>query len=324
MLYPLLFKPVYKDYIWGGTRIGEKFSRTGTPCPCAESWEISAHPDGMSVVENGELAGRTLLSLCEEFGSELLGTHCAGSKFPLLFKIIDAKQKLSLQVHPSDESAGRCGGEAKTEMWYILDAPEGARICAGLKRGVGPRIFRDAIKSKTLEEQISYVDVVRDKAVFIPGGLVHAICDGCLIFEVQQNSNTTYRVFDWNRVGPDGRGRQLHIEEALNVIDWHMPDIGMIDAVPMTPSNQCNRRDRVLRCDYFSMERYMLTDREDFAGDGTSFCAMFVPASPVKLTTAAGDFTIPAGRSCLIPACMGDFSASPAEGGFVSMLTVRV
>ena len=130
---PLLFRPVYKDYLWGGDRIAKRFGRADAPALCGESWEVSAHPDGMSVVEGGPFDGRDLASLCEEFGAALVGSFAEGTRFPLLVKLIDAKKRLSLQVHPDDEGAARHGGEAKTEMWYFLEAAPGATVCAGLK-----------------------------------------------------------------------------------------------------------------------------------------------------------------------------------------------
>jgi mannose-6-phosphate isomerase len=313
MLYPMLFKPVYRDYIWGGTSIAGAFSRENTPTPCAESWEMSAHPDGMSIVENGEYAGKPLQELCEELGQDLLGSFCEGKVFPLLIKLIDAKERLSVQVHPNDESAKRYGGEAKTEMWYILDAKEDGKVCAGLKQGTGPRKFKDAIHDKVVTSLLTEVPVVKDKAIFIPGGLVHAICEGCMIYEVQQNSNTTYRVYDWDRVGPDGKGRPLHIREAMEVIDWHAPNIGLLNAIPMSANSKANKRERILRCDYFTMERYTLAEAENFENDGTSFISLFAQNSAIVVKVDGVDYPVPAGRSCLIPAGIKNFTVEGAE-----------
>jgi len=311
--YPLLFRPVYREYLWGGERIAARFSRGDTPSPCAESWEISAHPDGMGVVENGELAGQSLEALCTEYGKSLLGTHCADTRFPLLVKLIDAKTRLSLQVHPDEVSAERYGGEAKTEMWYILDAPKGAFVCAGLKAGVGPRILHDALIDKTVPSLLRTLNVVPGKAVFVPGGLVHAIGEGCLILEVQQNSNTTYRVYDWDRVGSDGRPRMLHMRQALEVIDWHAPEFDLMTPIPMKAAAAANKREKILRCDYFTMEKLALSEPEPVKPDGSSFRAIFVSEGSVELLWDDGRLVIPHGRSCLVPASMPPYVIKPLQ-----------
>ena len=313
--HPLLFNPVYRDYVWGGNRIRETFARADAPSPCAESWEVSAHPDGMGVVENGPHAGKTLAALGAEFGAALLGSHCPDGRFPILVKIIDAKTRLSVQVHPGEESAARYGGEAKTEMWYILAAPQGAFVCAGLKSGVGPRVFGDAIKAHDVAATLRTLPVAPGKAVFVPGGLVHAICEGCLILEVQQSSNTTYRIHDWDRVDAGGNPRTLHVRQAMEVIDWHAPELGLIAAVPMQAGAPENRRDRVLRCDFFTMERFVLAAPEPIRPDGTSFKALFAVDRAVTIVWDGGCETLPAGRSCLVPATMPPYAITPPEGG---------
>lgn len=321
--YPLLFMPVYRDYVWGGDRIRERFSRPAAPSPCAESWEISAHPDGMGVVENGPCAGKTLAEICAESGAEILGTHCPDGRFPILVKLIDAKTRLSVQVHPDEGAAARYGGEAKTEMWYILDAPQDAFVCAGLRSGVGPRIFGDAIKDRKVASTLRTLPVSPGKAVFIPGGLVHAICEGCLILEVQQSSNTTYRVYDWDRVDAGGNPRMLHVKQAMEVIDWHAPEIGLFSSIPMKAAAASNKRDRVLRCDFFTMERFTLAEPEPFKPDGSSFRALFAPDGDVAINWADGQETLPAGRSCLIPAAMPPYSLGSVDG-VATVLSVEV
>ena len=323
--YPLLFAPIYKDYVWGGTRIPSLFARSGTPAVCAESWEISAHKDGMGVAENGEYAGMTLAELSSEFRESLLGTNCPDGKFPLLVKLIDARERLSVQVHPNDDSALRCGGEAKTEMWYVMDAPPGAFVCAGLRDGVGPRIFTDYAKERRLTALLRSLPVEPGTAVFIPGGLVHAIGENCLMFEVMQNSNTTYRVYDWDRVGADGKPRESHFRQALEVIDWRAPELGLQIPIPMPSQNPANKRERILRCDFFTMEKRNVNAAEIFKRDGRSFLTVFARKGSVKISYGAGGacFTLPFGRSCLIPASLRDFEISPADGE-ATILTVEV
>ena len=323
---PLLFRPVYKDDLWGGTRLSSRFGRAGTPDPCAESWEASAHPDGMSVVEGGPFAGRTLASLCEEFGGALLGRDVEGRKFPVLVKLIDARDRLSVQVHPNDANAARTHGEPKTEMWYFLDAPEGAVVCAGLKKGVGPRIFSDAVKQGTVASLLNAVPAVPGKALFIPGGLVHAICEGCLVLEVQQSSNTTYRVHDWDRVGKDGKPRELHVAQAMETIDWKLGAMELSTPFPMPAAAAANKRERVVRSEFFTMERWTVREPEPMVADGASFRVFFAPDGPLEIRSdaLAEPFAVPAGRTCLVPASFGAFSLAGAGGGPATALSVEV
>lgn len=325
-LLPLLFRPVYKDYLWGGMRLASRFGRTGTPDPCAESWEVSAHPDGPSLVEGGPFDGRSLGSLCGEFGAALLGRNVEGTEFPVLVKLIDARDRLSVQVHPNDGNAARTHGEPKTEMWYFIDAPEGAIVCAGLKKGVGPRVFSDAVKQGTVSSLLHAVPVEPGKALFIPGGLVHAICEGCLVLEVQQSSNTTYRVHDWDRVGKDGKPRQLHVAEALETIDWKLGSMELSVPFPMPAAAAANKRERVVRSEYFTMERWTLREPEPACADGASFRVLFALDGALQIRSAAlpEPFVVPAGRSCLVPASFGDYVFAGAGGATATALSVEV
>jgi len=300
-LYPLLFMPVYRDYVWGGDRIRERFGRPAAPSPCAESWEISAHPDGMGVVENGSCAGKTLAEICAESGAEILGTHCPDGRFPILVKLIDAKTRLSVQVHPDEGAASRYGGEAKTEMWYILDAPQDAFVCAGLRPGVGPRIFGDAIKDRKVASTLRTLPVSPGKAVFIPGGLVHAICEGCLILEVQQSSNTTYRVYDWDRVDAAGKGRELHIDKALQVIDWKNNGDPVCKPAGTT----------ICESPYFRLARFELNKQTIFPMTGGTFHALFISAGAGRISWSGGEEKLSPGQSWLVPAALGEYSISP-------------
>ena len=311
-LRPLLFRPVYKDYLWGGGKIASRFGRTGVPSPCAESWEVSAHPDGMSVVEGGDFAGAALAALCEEHGAALLGSWCEGNRFPLLVKLIDASRDLSVQVHPNDANAARTGGEPKTEAWYFLETEPGATVCAGLKEGVGPRIFEDAVKEKRVASLLRNVPAVAGKSLYIPGGLVHAIRAGCFVLEVQQSSNTTYRVYDWDRVGADGKPRELHVRQAVRTIDWKFGGMDLSTPVPMHAAAPGNKRERLIRSDYFTLERFTLAAPEPMVADGTSFKVLFAAAGGLVLRDGAGETEVPAGRSCLVPASLGEYSVEPA------------
>ena len=222
MLYPLTFHPIFKERVWGGRSLEQLYAKPLPPgVPIGESWEISDRPGDISVIANGPLAGQDLHSLITRAPDALLGSARAeNGRFPLLIKLLDAREKLSLQVHPPAEKAAQLGGEPKTEMWYIAQAEPGAELFVGLRRGVTRHDFEERLKSGTVAECFHRVPVHAGDAMFLPSGRVHAIGEGQVIFEVQQNSDTTYRVFDWNRAGLDGRPRELHVDQSLSSIDF--------------------------------------------------------------------------------------------------------
>jgi mannose-6-phosphate isomerase len=222
MLYPFVFKPIFKERIWGGRSLERLYEKSLPPkVPIGESWEISDRPGDVSVIANGPLAGKDLRWLMEHHERELLGdAKSAHGRFPLLIKILDAEEKLSLQVHPPAHKAAELRGEPKTEAWYIANAAPGAELYVGLKRGVTRAEFEQKIKTGEVAECFHRVPVRAGDTMFLPSGRVHAIGGGLVIFEIQQNSDTTYRVFDWNRVGLDGKPRDLHIAESLASIDF--------------------------------------------------------------------------------------------------------
>ncbi|MDD4017626.1 MAG: class I mannose-6-phosphate isomerase [Kiritimatiellae bacterium] len=307
----LVFTPVYKDYLWGGHRIPETYGRVGAPSVCAESWEISAHAGGMSVVADGFFAGRRLDDLAATFGAALTGTLTpVPGRFPLLFKLIDAHDRLSVQVHPNSASAASTRGEPKTEMWYVLGHAPGATLFAGFTKGVTPDSLRAALANQAVEPQLARLPVETGQALFIPGGLVHAIGEGCLIYEVQQNSNTTYRLFDWGRAGSDGKPRPLHIGEAFKTIDWSLPSPHMV-----TPSESGRdsgaRWSAVVSCPFFTLRKLDLAAPHKVAMDGTTFHALFVSAGRVNVATDGGSVALNAGSSALIPASADEYTLTP-------------
>jgi len=224
VLYPLIFHPIFKERIWGGREIEKLY---GKKLPSGkvigESWEISDRPGDESVIANGQFAGKNLRWLMENHARDLLGDAKPASenRFPLLVKILDAREKLSLQVHPPAGKAAELKGEPKTEMWFIADAAPGAELFVGLKRGVTRAEFEKKISDGSVADCFHRVPVRAGDTMFLPSGRVHAIGDGLVIFEIQQNSDTTYRVFDWNRVGLDGQPRDLHIAQSLASIDFN-------------------------------------------------------------------------------------------------------
>jgi len=224
MLYPFVFEPIFKDRIWGGRELERLYAKK-IPAgqPTGESWEISDRPGDASVIANGPLAGKDLRWLMENHAAEILGDAkpAAEGRFPLLCKILDAREKLSLQVHPPASKAAELKGEPKTEMWFIADAASDASLYVGLKRGVTRAEFEKKISDGSVADCFHRIPVKAGDTMFLPSGRVHAIGDGLVIFEIQQNSDTTYRVFDWNRVGLDGKPRELHIAQSLASIDFN-------------------------------------------------------------------------------------------------------
>ncbi len=226
MLYPLTFHPIFKERVWGNRKLEQLYHKALPPgASIGESWEISDRPGDISVIANGPFAGENLHWLMTHHARELLGqaksSPGSAGRFPLLVKILDAKEKLSLQVHPPAHKATELGGEPKTEMWYIAQAEPGAELYVGLKRGVTRNEFEGKIKAGTVAECFHRLTVKPGDAMFLPSGRVHALGAGLVIFEIQQDSDTTYRVFDWNRAGLDGKPRALHVEQSLASIDFN-------------------------------------------------------------------------------------------------------
>jgi mannose-6-phosphate isomerase len=224
VLYPLTFHPIFKERVWGGREIEKLYDKQLPPGQrIGESWEISDRLGAASVIANGPLAGKTLRWLMENHAAEILGDAkpAAEGRFPLLCKILDAQEKLSLQVHPPAAKTAELKGEPKTEMWFIADAAPGAELFVGLKRGVTRSDFEKKISDGSVADCFHRIPVRAGDAMFLPSGRVHAIGDGLVIFEILQNSDTTYRVFDWNRTGLDGKPRDLHVAQSLASIDFN-------------------------------------------------------------------------------------------------------
>ena len=238
-LYPLLFQPRFKERVWGGRRLETLYGkRLPAGVPIGESWEITDRPGDESVIVNGPLTGQTLRALMDARAADVLGDAAASpeGRFPLLCKILDARQKLSLQVHPP--ARAKHLGEPKTEIWYIAAADPGAELFVGLKAGVSRERFEQAIASGEVASCFHRVAVRAGDAMFLPSGRVHAIGAGLVIFEIQQNSDTTFRVHDWNRVGLDGKPRELHIPQSLESIDFADVEPALVTALlTQSPDN---------------------------------------------------------------------------------------
>ena len=223
MSYPLLFNDVLHEKVWGGNKLKEVFNKNTLSDCIGESWEISCHENGMSVITNGEYKGKTLKEVIDQNKQLILGESFKDvSKFPLLVKILDATDKLSIQVHPDDDFAkeNENGELGKCEMWYIIEAKEGAKLVVGTKPGVAKEEFKSAALEGRLNSYIEEIEVKKGDVINIPAGMLHAIEEGIILAEIQQNSDTTYRVYDWNRGVEEGNPRELHIDKALQVIDF--------------------------------------------------------------------------------------------------------
>lgn len=244
----LKLKPSCKDYLWGGSRLVEEYGKEYDGEVLAETWELSCHPDGPSVIRNGKYTGRTLSEYIEREGKDVLGTHCRRFRdFPILTKFIDAKDNLSIQVHPDNRYALKNEGQyGKTEMWYVMDAGKEAFLYYGFKKEISREEFARRIKEDTLLEVLNAVPVQKGDVLFIESGTIHAIGKNILIAEIQQNSNVTYRVYDYGRVGKDGKKRDLHIEKALAVTN----------RIPIVKDN--SSYPHVADCDYFTVDKLNL------------------------------------------------------------------
>ena len=319
-IYPLTFKPVFRDYIWGGRNLKTKLGRDIPEGVVAESWDISGHPSAPTVVDKGPLTGQTLPELLKALGTDLVGSRAKPmldrDKFPLLIKLLDANKPLSVQVHPKDEYANEHenGELGKTEMWYILYAEPGAHLIYGLKPGVTRESFRDALEAGNLEICLHQLPVKAGDAVFIPAGSVHAIMDGIVLAEIQQNSDTTYRVYDWNRVGADGKPRPLHIDKALEVINFNQIEPGPF-APQLIEQNEDFQREFITTCPYFNVERLSFTQTGTYKGccDGSTFEIWGTMSGQARIAWAGEPVSLPAVRFALLPAALGNFEIEVSE-----------
>ncbi len=316
-LYPLLFDPIYVNVMWGGDMLKSHFGRRAPEAdvPVGESWEISDRDDAVSNVSNGPLKGRDIRSLIEFYGTSLLGDKFGGGKFPLLIKLIDAGKRLSLQVHPDEDACARLpGAEPKTEMWYVLAAKPGAKIFAGLRSNCTQRQFLASMDSSDIENCLQSFASRPGDSYFINAGRVHAIGGGNLLIEIQQNSNTTYRLSDWGRVGTDGKPRQLHKREALDCINFTDRVSPRIPGV--SGNSDYNRKFPIInRCPSFRVDELRIvepwidsTDKNSFHLVSAVNCTMRVGLGPRSTEVAPG-------RTCLVPACFGKYQIGAEAGG---------
>ena len=302
-------KPTCKDYLWGGERLRENYGIEGNVHPMAEAWMLSCHPDGPSSVANGPHAGKTFAQYIEAEGKACLGTDCAKfEEFPILAKLIDAKKDLSIQVHPTNAYALEHEHQyGKTEMWYVLDAEPGASLYYGFTHEISKEEFAQCIQNNTLTEVLNAVPVKKGDCFFIPAGTLHAIRKGILVAEIQQNSNVTYRIYDYGRLGADGKPRQLHIQQALDVTE----------RIP--PRANPDFHGHLAQCDYFTVDDIQ-GDFEDVC-DASSFTSLLVLEGKGTLTENGGQLPIRKGESLFLPAGTGAYKV---EGEGLVCLRTRV
>ncbi|MFA7343493.1 MAG: type I phosphomannose isomerase catalytic subunit [Terrimicrobiaceae bacterium] len=308
MSEPIVFEPIPMERVWGGRRLE---SLLGKAIPhgalVGELWEIVDREDAQSTVHSGPFRGKTLHELWDRHRVEVFGGAYArhpSARFPLLVKLLDARERLSVQVHPPLHLAGALGGEPKTEVWYFLDALPGARIYAGLKRGVTRGEFETLLRAGEVERALHGIPVTTGESIFIPSGRLHAIGEGNVIVEVQQNSDTTYRVFDWNRMGLDGKPRALHIEESLASIDFD----------DFEPDACASAETSVADCPFFNVEKIPLDRPRDVRPAGG-----FALVAVTEGTVLCGGLPFGKGGFFIAPAAGTGLELTP-EGGRAEIL----
>ncbi len=308
VLYPMKFAPIYKQTVWGGRNISWFFGRDIPLDRVAESWELACREDGDSMVINGRLAGTRLSQLIREFPEKLLGPSFVrknGVLFPLLIKYIDAHDNLSVQVHPGDDYAKFLGEpNGKNELWYVLNAEEHAQIIYGVKENITREAFTQALAENRIEPTLNRINVQAGDFYFVPAGKLHAILKGILIVEIQQNSNLTYRVYDWDRKNESGMGRQLHVSQALDVMDFQSGNLQ--PGLRPVYADHRFEIDSVLRSTAFNVDRVKI--QEAFKGDTHgSFGVLICLQGSGAVLSHGESCPIAPGDTFLMPACIGNY-----------------
>jgi len=298
---PLTFEPIFMERVWGGRRLESEFGKKlPSQRPIGESWEIVDRPEAQSIVRNGLLRGKTLHELWTQYRDEIFGEAPDSSRFPLLLKLLDAHDKLSLQVHPPKRLANRLGGEPKTEFWYIAAADAGAELYLGFRESITRDQFEKALRDGTAADYVHKIRVRTGDTVFLPAGRCHAVGAGILLIEVQQNSDTTYRVFDWNRVDDKGKQRQLHVDQALQCIDFD----------DVRPRLLQSEGELLLHHDLFEIQKWNLDSPREIVPRG-----QFAIACCLTGSLRCADVDLTPGEFSLIPAQLQDRQLHPSTDG---------
>ena len=322
MLYPLKFSPILKDKIWGGTKLKSLFDKPAETDKLGESWELSGYEGDESVVTNGFLAGNNLVELIEIYMGELIGDTIFdefGLSFPLLFKLIDANENLSIQVHPGDEvAAERHNSFGKTEMWYVVDADPGSELIIGFADNCSRQTYLEAMAEDKVEDLLQKVPVKKGDVFFIPAGRVHAIGKGVVVAEIQQSSDITYRIYDYKRTDDNGNERELHTEQALDVINFEATKQPNTIYTPVL-----NEKTPLITCEYFTtnMLRFDSPLNRNYA-KMDSFVAYMCLEGNMVIEFEGEKTTVTKGDTVLIPACIDELILIPDSE--VTLLEVYV
>ncbi|QEE49487.1 class I mannose-6-phosphate isomerase [Flavobacterium alkalisoli] len=307
-LYPLVFEPILKDRIWGGTKLKTDLGKNIPTQTTGESWELSAVPGDVSVVREGAYKGKPLSELLEQFPQEILGRKIHdqfGTQFPLLFKFLDAREDLSIQVHPNDELAKqRHNSFGKTEMWYVMQADEGARIIVGFKHKSSPDEYLEHLNNKNLIEILNEVEVKKGDVFFLETGTIHAIGAGIVIAEIQQTSDITYRIYDWDRVDANGNSRELHVEQALDAMNYNTTD------TQKQYTQTLNTGNVMVDCPYFTTSYFPLNGTASVDKDGSSFTVYICTEGEYSFKTDGKSYSFTKGDTILVPAALKAFELS--------------
>ncbi len=319
MIGPMLLRPAEKDYLWGGTRLKEEYGKQTELVPLAETWECSTHPDGPSVVASGPFAGQTLDSVLQAH-PEFLGTRVrTKGELPILVKLIDAAQDLSLQVHPDDAYAMVHEGQnGKTEFWYVLDAQPGASLVCGFAHAVTKEQLREAIQTGQLDKHLQRVPVHRGDVFYIPAGTIHALGAGILVAEVQESSNVTYRVYDYDRVDKQGHKRALHFDKAADVLDMR-PGADILQRPRVVRYFPSCSRETLCRCAYFEVERIQVASSCMLPAMDASFRVLLCVDGSGSVQTHMGEVRFQKGNCAFLPASQGEVQIK----GMTTVLSVR-
>ena len=314
-LYPLLFEPNLHEVVWGGRKL-TVWKGLAERDHIGESWEVSAVPSSTSIVSNGAYRGRDLISVIDEHPEEILGravNERYQGKLPLLVKFIDAKRDLSIQVHPDDEMAQRLHGKnGKSEMWYVLDAEPGAYLYSGFKEALSPEVYKRKVADGTIVESLARHEVKAGDVFYLPAGRVHAICSGILLAEVQQSSDVTYRIYDYNRPGLDGKPRELHTELAAEALNYQVEG-----EYRTAYSAEINRANRVITSPYFSVRvtEFSAAFHRNLKKYDSFVISMCLKGDcRIKICDTGEEIMLKEGYSCLIPAAVADYKGIPVTG----------
>ena len=317
---PLRLRPCYKEALWGGTRLKKEYGKNDAPDVTAESWELAVHADGMSEIADGPLRGKTLQELGAADKNGFWGTDCPRQSFPILVKIIDAAKDLSIQVHPSDETAAaECGEQGKAEMWYIMDCMPRAALYFGFSRRVTPEEIRRRAEDGSICEILNRVPAKKGDVFYIMPGMIHAIGAGIVIAEIQQNSNTTFRVYDFKRRGKDGKTRQLHLDRAVEVLNCEpqIPSNCRANSTAMFPGFTASE---MFSCRFFKAYKLDIRTEMNLCCDGRSFHHILCVDGEGEIIMDEVKYPIERGCSYFLPAAMGKYTIR----GACSVLLSRV